>query len=403
MGGEATKITATAYNSHGTPVKELPVTFYSDLGKFNSENNSAKSITNEIGEAYSYYNWPYSQDSDHILIERINHIDGNTEIEFSGHSVGYNGAEASIFQVAKDDPFYGSLGWEAEIVRLDEYLNGPDDEYIVFTLDKNLPNLEEYFTNQMLYLEYQSLSTSEDFDEFVADHNCQDLLINYCLGFIKVQESGKIFKIIVDKIIDKNKIAVKNNYMNNGNFFFSTGERITNSIVLYKRNEMVFDPELVKKGYSYDRVMYYDNGDEGLMPIKPSSVYRLENGNVKVIYNNRLLPLCNMESDSNLIAAYKIFIDRVARVWAETIDPATGRVVKSNVIKILISLPQYLKGDHGFKIYENNTSYESSGLGGANFLTLNETEASNGYQPDLITLNPFHKNIINFFIQNDEV
>jgi hypothetical protein len=113
-----------------------------------------------------------------------------------------------------------------------------------------------------------------------------------------------------------------------------------------------------------------------------------------------------MYDDSNLIAAYKIFIDRVARVWAETIDPATGRIIKSNVIKILISLPQYLKGDHGFKIYNTETDDISSGVGGANFLTLNEIKAQNEYNEavsELITINPFYKNRINFFIENGEV
>ena len=128
------------------------------------------------------------------------------------------------------------MGWQSEVTVVDY----SDSEYVVFTLKENLPNLEEYFTNQMLYLEYQSLSSSEDFEAFISNHECQELLINYCLGYIKVDNNN--WKFIVDKIIDKNKIAVKKEFFRNENVGLSVpGTKIQ----LYKRNETEFSRENV--------------------------------------------------------------------------------------------------------------------------------------------------------------
>ena len=397
MGGAATKITATAYNTHNTPVKESLVTFYCDLGKFNSEGGAAVATTNQNGEAYTYYSWPYSEESNHVLIETITHEDGDTLITLGANSIGSGNSEANIFQIAKDDPFYGSLGWESEISSLSD----EDDKYIYINLENNLPNLEEYFTNQMLYLEYDALSSRGDFDDFVSNHNCQDLLINYCLGFIK--NEGRVWKIIVDKIIDKNTIALKRAYMNDGDFPFSLPGA---QIQLYKRNETVFDPEKVRKGFSYDRVMYVDGGEPALRPIRPAIEVNPD-GTVTIRYSNILLPKPSMTDPTNLVAGYKIFLSRIARIWAEVIDPATGRTIQSNTIKVLVTLPDYLKGNSGFKIMTTSDNLES-GLGGSNFLTVNEIEAQYIFNqevannPALVTVNPFYKNRINFFVENEE-
>jgi hypothetical protein len=392
MGGAGTRLTATAENTHGAPVKESLVTFYSDFGEFNSDGLSSVAMTNHNGEAYTYFTWPYDEATNHVLITNIEHIGNKTLIKVELDSVSAASTEVNIFQIAKDDPFYGSLGWASKVTDADY----ADLEYVILTLSDNLPNLEEYFSNQMLYLEYDALSSQEDFDDFVSTHNCQDLLINYCLGFIKIGNSN--WKFIVDKIISKNKIAVKKEYFSNLNTVLNT---IGNKIQLYKRNETVFDPEKVQRGFSYDRIMYTDNGSK-LEPIRPSNIIR-DTDSVIVIYDGILLPPPNLYNPKTLIAGYKIFLNRIAKVYAEVTDPATGRIVKSNTIKILVSLPYYLKGQDGFKIMTEANDNES-GLGGSNFITINEIEAENNFNDmitELITINPFYKNRINFFINNE--
>jgi hypothetical protein len=400
MGSNATKVTAKATNSHGSPVKESLVTFYADFGKFNSSNNISSSITNQNGEAFVYYNWPYSEKENSIIINNLEYIDGaHTLIRFDSTNTVISATdEINVFQILKDDPFYGSLGWQSEVTVVDY----SDSEYVVFTLKENLPNLEEYFTNQMLYLEYQSLSSSEDFEAFISNHECQELLINYCLGYIKVDNNN--WKFIVDKIIDKNKIAVKKEFFRNENVGLSVpGTKIQ----LYKRNETEFSRENVENGFSFDRIMYEDDGNK-LSPIKPSYGSVLDGDNI-IVYEDIILPPGSMDNPENLIAGYKIFVNRIANLYAEVVDPATGRIVRSNTIKIVTSLPEFLKGSEGFKIVEDNNNNES-GLGGSNFLTINEIAAQNEYneivenlnQENIITVNPFYKNRINLFVENED-
>jgi hypothetical protein len=116
-----------------------------------------------------------------------------------------------------------------------------------------------------------------------------------------------------------------------------------------------------------------------------------------------------MDDPENLVAGYKVFVNRIANLYAEVVDPATGRIVKSNTIKIVASLPEFLKGSEGFKIRTDANSNES-GLGGSNFFTINEIVAQNEYngivenlnQENIITVNPFYKNRINLFVENED-
>ena len=68
-----------------------------------------------------------------------------------------------------------------------------------------------------------------------------------------------------------------------------------------------------------------------------------------------------------------------------------------------MDLPEYLKGESGFKLKEEEFGKES-GIGGSNFLSVNEIAAQNEYNnavSEIITINPFYKNRINFFVQNE--
>ena len=317
----------------------------------------------------------YNEKDSCTFLEKLEYINGSTVIKIPSRNNYVININTNIFQVTKDDPFYGSLGWETNIKNASF-----ENNYWHIELKENLPNLEEYFSNQMLYNEYQSLSTRNDFEDFFSIHSCQELLVNYCLGYIK--NNNRIIKIIVDKVVDKNIIAIKADYF--GGQIIDLRDK---EIVLYKRNEMVFSRENVLNGFSQDRIMYEDNGLQ-LVPIRPNNIF-LHEGNTNIVYINKILPQSDIYDESNIVAGYKIYTDKIANIYAEVTDPASGKRVRSNTIKILVSLPEYLKGESGFKLKEEEFGKES-GIGGSNFLTVNEIEAQNEYNnavDEIITIN----------------
>ena len=59
--GLSARITAEIFNSGGAKVKEVETNFYCDSGYFNNGRKEYTSTSNQDGEAFSYYNWPYEE------------------------------------------------------------------------------------------------------------------------------------------------------------------------------------------------------------------------------------------------------------------------------------------------------------------------------------------------------
>ena len=78
-----------------------------------------------------------------------------------------------------------------------------------------------------------------------------------------------------------------------------------------------------------------------------------------------------MLDKNNLIAGYKLYYGKLVTLKATATDPATGRLVRSNDVKISLDLPNFLKGkEDGFKFFSEDND-DSSALGFANFITIN--------------------------------
>ena len=145
--------------------------------------------------------------------------------------------------------------------------------------------------------------------------------------------------------------------------------------------------------------MYKDDG-EALTPLKPDGVEE-KNGNIEITYNNVTLPYASLADDTNVIAAYKLFLDRIASLYATAVDPASGKTIKSNSIKIKVTLPKHLKGESGFKILTEDNLDESA-LGGSNFLKLDQRSSDPTYSSEtinnVVTANPHSRNILNLIL-----
>jgi len=218
-----------------------------------------------------------------------------------------------------------------------------------------------------------------------SEHLCPPVTNNHAFGFLKAGANS--IKFIITGIADKNKIKTKVGFF---------GEESPNRklIQIYRSNELKYSPELrEERGFSFDRLLYKDDGSN-LVALRPTVFSNPAVGETKhsIDFNNVALPIADENDFENIVAGYKIFLDKKARIWAKVKDPATGREIRSNTITITATLPAFLKSNSGFEI-------EESGLGGANYLKLEQVRHI-GEDGSLILYNPF-RNGINIII-NDE-
>lgn len=338
-------IEAEALSQANKPLKEIEVKFYSDRGVFNGDTISPTKVTNLEGIARVSYSQPYERDSLSEYVT-INHVGTSSNIKLTEVAPGASVDDFTLFQVLKTDPYFGSLGNKKIIERWEE-----DEENFYFYLEENLLDWEEYLTYQVF--------DANDNATYVKEL-CPPGKINYGFGFIYFNNS-LISKKIIIKDIEGEGSAIVVDKNNLSNFFFEEA----NSITLYKKNELVFDLNKIKAtGRSFDRVMYYNDEQEYKL-LKPTRLV----GDT-LWFDNVLIPKAEPFNKTNLIGAYKIFSPKINSVWAEGVDPATGRVIRSNTIKLVVDFPEYLKGNKGFKLKEDLEDSESA-LGGSNFITIN--------------------------------
>jgi hypothetical protein len=301
------------------------------------------------------YSQPYEND---VLAEYVNieYEGNNSVIELNTITPGTNVNDVNIFQVLKTDPYYGSLGTMCEIESF-ELKNG---KYHIILKEKLLDS-EEYIT----YQNYDFNDIAERFPLL-----CQEGYINFGWGYFYFNNSLVSSKALIENIIEDKCIVV--DPANFENVFFTE----INQMRLFKRNELLFNINDIKQtGRSFDRICYYSNGEEYVL-LRPD---RLEGR--KLIFENIHIPQASASSVTNIIGAYKVFNKKINKVWAEAVDPATGRIIRSNTLKIIVDFPAYLKGNQGFKL-KQDLDIDESGLGGSNF----------------ITINPLIQNQINFMI-----
>ena len=149
-----------------------------------------------------------------------------------------------------------------------------------------------------------------------------------------------------------------------------------NKIKIFKRNEIKWDAAKYQANEikALQRIVYKYNETtfsyEKLLPTRIVSN--------RIYFDDIRLPKGDINSYNNIIAGYKLYHPKVVKLYATCVDPATGREITSNIIKIKVDFPVYLKSINGFKLKEENDEV-SAGIGGANFITMNP---QNRYQLD---------------------
>lgn len=378
MGLESVRVDAVVFNSAGARVKEVETFFYCDFGNFNNRSKIYRTQSNQDGESFAYYNWGYNEKDSYVWITGSDDIiinNGTTKLLFDARSVDIstsNLLSMCVFQTLKSDPFYG-YGNVYFVERVD-HQNLQEDE-IILTLDRDIEDIEEYVGNQMMHEE----NIMQE-----SDLLCPSSTNNHAFGFVKNNTSS--IKFIITGIAGKNKIKTKRGFFDDFH-----GRRVT----LYKPNQLVYTPDLIReRGFSFDRLLYKDNGVDDLVPLRPTRFSNpdpeIDETKHSIDFDNVTLPIANENDGYNIVAGYKVFLDKKARIWAKVRDPATGREIRSNTITVTVTLPEFLKSTSGFEV-------EESGLGGANFLKLEQTGEDN---PPIL-YNPF-RNGINIIIDDTE-
>ena len=172
------------------------------------------------------------------------------------------------------------------------------------------------------------------------------------------------------------KQQVQPNYIGNKTYFDLqnfNADLQKEDITIFQRVREEVDGNIIES----ERLMYIwdENKTHPLTGLAgsyvPLSVESLSNG--RIVFNYKL-PERNINNLN--ILGYCIYFPQYSTVICEANDPASGRLVQSNPIRLKIDLPRYLKGydgniAYGFGILNPGADPIGTGLGGSNFLTIN--------------------------------
>ena len=344
-GTDTSRLTATAYDSQGNPVADLPLTIYIEDGSgyLNDSLTEVTGITNALGQIYAYYHAPYSDGDLDLEVMSTVHDGANTVMTVDSLSAISDIEDIWVFQVLKHDDILGTVG-------------------LALTVEDGQPYS---LTNKIQgYLEFDALMGEE-----------------YVGGVVYVTDTGGIRRTYnvakVDNFLDGSGVQKTRLY---------TQELVSSILVtgqpayVLQRDAAEWDPAL-GRGL---RVILYEwttaaihplTGAAGAyLPLHPDTV----SGN-DLTFNSRLLPIPDAFDNSNNLGKYVVMGPTEVTFRARGTDPYTGRTILSNRVRAQLRLGSYLTGvdrsgalpiPYGFT-FATDSFNVGAALGGANFITIN--------------------------------
>ncbi len=184
--------------------------------------------------------------------------------------------------------------------------------------------------------------------------------------------------------VDLDQIQDKEIYINDPKFNFSGSFFTLFAILKYNGLEFIERPDVYLANLNFDSIT-----DENKYPLVERLLYTESNDKYLLLqptsyFNNRLQFNENLLTD-DMIWKYKIYFNRICRIRAKCIDPGSGSMIYSNVIKVNLDLPQHMKGFktlsdsfiNGLRFKKKNSNNDeynfATGLGGANYITIEPT------------------------------
>jgi len=343
-GTDVSRLTATGYDSRGNPVDNvtLSIDILSGAGALNGGLSTFTDMSNTRGEIYAFYNSPYDKDSIETLVSSITYNGADTVFNVGANVDATSLDEVWVFQVLKHDKVIGTVGLEQVI---------EDVAIEVPPIGKSSIRI-----NGLVGEEYR--------DGYA-----------YFIGTDSVRYFRRIKGIMPD--LDASLRPVSRIYL----------EENTNSALALNQPVFLFEADAVEFNSAalngVRNIMYEWNalaehpitGDIGAWtPLHPDSV---DGTDLTFLGRNLIVP--DSSDDAANLAAYVVVAPTTISLQAYGTDPITGRVIRSNTIRLRLQLPNFLIGvdttgalpiPYGWTLVTEAFNI-GAGVGGANFLTIN--------------------------------
>lgn len=340
-GTDVSRLTATGYDARDNPVEdvELTISILEGGGFLNGSLSEYTDITNTLGQIYANYTHPLVSGNYEFFVEEVSYDGPDTIFTVPGLLKNVNLNDVWVFQILKQDKFYGTAGLALEC-------EGEGSASLPYG---------RYYLN---------------LNGVVSDL--------YRDGRIAVEISGvKYYRNIMwlEQLEHGNGVAYTRIYLDRA-LSSATGD----TVYLFESDATEWNKNLLNGV----RVILYEYRDDVLhpvtntlgafFPLKPDSV-----SGTQLRFSNRQLPIPAPDNDANNLGGYLVISPSEVSFQAKGIDPLSGSIVESNIVRLLLQLPSFFIGVDNtgalpipvgwrFVTEEHNIG---SGLGGANFITIN--------------------------------
>lgn len=343
-GSDTSRLTARGLDSRGNPVEEVPLTIeiISGSGLLNGSGKEYTDLSNTLGEVYSFYNTPYTRESVEQVVTSVTYDGPDTKITVSNLPEIASVDDIWIFQILKHDPVTGTVGTP-------------------FTITDAQSAVDPYGSG---YIDVDGLISEDYVGGFMYIYATDGVRYRRGITFISQEEDGfgvAFSRVYIDVEITSALATGQEAYL------YVEGATEWNSALLNGTRNILYQ-------YRSD-VEHPLTGEPGAYyPVHPTSV----EGNV-LTFSNLTLPAPSPADDSSNLGGYAIIASGVSYIQARGRDPISSRVIESNVIRLSLELPAFLAGvdksgalpiPYGWKLVTDDFNI-GSGIGGANFLTIN--------------------------------
>lgn len=354
-GTDFTQLCATVYDSYGNVVEDIETTIVVEdpIGYLNGTSRTYTALTNSAGQICSVYSVPYDWESISTRIKSVTHDGADTVMEISERPPGVSTDNVTLFQVLKHDPVVGTVG-KKFVATNGQVSESSELPYNSFEIEG--------------FVEWPVNKYEGGFVDILIDDGTN--VIKYrreIMHTFRVHDSsGKITGM---------KVILKENVPGIGGvgalsycWLFEEQAKEWNSLFLDGVNVLVYEwRDDVPNPNTLELGAYF--------PLRPDIVETK-----RLVFKNRHLPIPDpFDPDTNL-GGYLAVIPDMVRAHAYARDPVTGRLIVSNNIRIKLDLPSYLRGvdksnpalpiPYGFSFVTEEFNV-GSGIGGANFITIN--------------------------------
>lgn len=344
FGTDVSRLTATAYDSNGNVDEGVDLTIVVNemVGTLNGETFTFTDTTNVLGQIYSIFNVPFTNDAIRHRVTDIQYSGADTILTIENLPTTLSLEELVLFQILKYDKMIGSTGLTGLVSSVIASAH-PENGAIAIIFNRRITTDYE---GGLIYI------LGSDSVKYIRTIN---------KVYDATSGSLPVSLLYLDELIDS---------------ALTTGSQCW----LYLPEEEVWDPNRLNGAlrlvYEWrPDVQHPLTGELGAyFPLEADS-----RAGADVTYLARHLPVpAPTDPDSNL-GGYVAVAPIIVSLYARGQDPISGKTVVSNTIRLLVDLPNYLVGvdrsgalpiPYGFTFITEEFNV-ATGIGGSNFLTVN--------------------------------